>query len=51
MDICASGYRSGRRSHVDENGDCKTSFENYAVAMIDEVEIPQHIGKRFTLEY
>lgn len=36
---------------TDGNGDSKISFEDYAVAMIDEMEEPKHIGKRFTLAY
>lgn len=36
---------------TDDNGDSKISFEDYAVAMIDEMEDPQHIGRRFTLAY
>jgi len=36
---------------MDENGDSKISFEDYAVAMIDELEEPKHTGRRFTLAY
>ena len=36
---------------ADAKGDSKISAEDYAVAMIDEVEKPKHIRKRFTLAY
>jgi uncharacterized protein len=36
---------------VGANGQSRISIEDFAVAMLDEVETPQHIGKRFTLGY
>jgi hypothetical protein len=36
---------------VDENGLSTVSLEDYAVAMIDELENPQHVGQRFTIGY
>ena len=36
---------------TDENGLSKISLEDYAVAMIDEMENPQHVGRRFTIGY
>lgn len=33
------------------NGDSRISVENYAMAMIDEVERPTHIRQRFTVGY
>ncbi|MGC3982333.1 MAG: NAD(P)H-binding protein [Steroidobacteraceae bacterium] len=35
----------------DANGESKISIEDFAVAIIDEVEKPQQIGKRFTVGY
>ncbi len=35
----------------DANGMSRISVEDYAVAMIDEVEKPQHIRQRFTVGY
>ena len=35
----------------DAKGDSRISAEDYAVAMIDEVEQPRHIRKRFTAAY
>jgi hypothetical protein len=35
----------------DENNESRISAEDYAVAMIDELENPQHIRRRFTLAY
>jgi putative NADH-flavin reductase len=36
---------------VDEKGECRISAQDYAVAMIDELEEPQHIRKRFCVAY
>lgn len=36
---------------TDEHGLSKISLEDYAVAMIDELENPQHAGQRFTIGY
>ena len=35
----------------DEKGDSKISQEDFAIAIIDEVEKPKHIRKRFTVGY
>jgi hypothetical protein len=35
----------------DDSGKSHISYEDYAVAMIDEVERPRHQGKRFTVGY
>ena len=36
---------------VDEKGDSNISVEDYAIAMLDEVEKPQHHMERFTIGY
>lgn len=36
---------------TDENGQSHISFEDYAVALLDEVEKPQHAGRRFGVAY
>lgn len=36
---------------VDQNGQSHISTQDYAVAMIDEVEQPQHLRRRFTVGY
>ncbi|MFI8995348.1 NAD(P)-dependent oxidoreductase [Streptomyces sp. NPDC053542] len=36
---------------ADENGSSRISTEDYAVALLDEVEKPRHIGERFTVGY
>ena len=36
---------------VDEKGESRISVEDYAVAMIDEFEKPQHHNERFTIGY
>ncbi|MEE8413157.1 MAG: NAD(P)-dependent oxidoreductase [Dehalococcoidales bacterium] len=35
----------------DKNGDSKISRQDYAVAMLDEMENPKHSGERFTIAY
>ncbi len=35
----------------DANGESRISVQDYAVAMIDEVEMPHHIRRRFTVGY
>ena len=36
---------------VDAEGQCRISTQDYAVAMIDELEEPQHIRQRFCVAY
>ena len=36
---------------VDENGNSHISVEDYAVAMVDELEQPKHHCERFTIGY
>jgi uncharacterized protein len=36
---------------MDENGQSRISAEDYAVALVDELENPQHIRRQFTLAY
>jgi putative NADH-flavin reductase len=36
---------------VDANGESRISVQDYAVAMIDELEQPAHIRQRFTVGY
>jgi putative NADH-flavin reductase len=36
---------------VDANGRSAISYEDYAAAMIDEIEKPQFINKHFTAGY
>ncbi len=35
----------------DANGESRISVQDYAMAMIDEAEKPQHIRQRFTVGY
>ncbi|MGK5641053.1 NAD(P)-dependent oxidoreductase [Streptomyces sp. URMC 126] len=43
-------YRTGLDDLVvDENGKSRISAEDYAVALVDEIEKPRHIGERFTV--
>lgn len=45
-------FRLGTEQLVtDENGNSKISAEDYAIALLDEVENPQHIRARFTAAY
>jgi hypothetical protein len=41
----------GEQLVVGENGKSEISMEDYAVALLDEVEKPQHERKRFTVGY
>lgn len=36
---------------VDEKGNSSISMEDYAIALVDEIEKPQHIKQRFTVGY
>jgi putative NADH-flavin reductase len=36
---------------VDEKGKSAISFEDYAVALLDEIEEPRHLKKRFSIGY
>jgi len=36
---------------VDENSKSSISYEDYAVAVLDELENPQHVRQRFTVGY
>ncbi|HJU39567.1 MAG TPA: NAD(P)-dependent oxidoreductase, partial [Tahibacter sp.] len=45
-------FRLGRDALlVDANGDSRISVQDYAVALIDEVEKPAHSRQRFTVGY
>ncbi len=45
-------YRVGKDQLLkNKEGDSKISTEDYAVAMLDELENPQHIRERFTVAY
>jgi putative NADH-flavin reductase len=45
-------YRlGGEQLVVDEAGQSRISMEDYAVALLDEVENPQHVRRRFTVAY
>ena len=45
-------FRLGKDQVVkDANGDSKISIQDYAVAMIDELEKPKHHRERFTIGY
>lgn len=45
-------YRVGKDQLLkDKNGESKISKQDYAVAMLDELEHPQHIRERFTVAY
>ncbi|NGO70217.1 NAD(P)-dependent oxidoreductase [Streptomyces boncukensis] len=51
------GERTGRyRTGVDDliadaGGDSRISAEDYAAALVDEIENPRHVGERFTVGY
>jgi putative NADH-flavin reductase len=41
----------GAQLLTDANGKSRITFEDFAIAMVDEVETPNHIRKRFTIAY
>jgi len=45
-------FRIGKDNPVfDENGNSRISYDDYAVALIDELENPRFIKQRFTIGY
>jgi uncharacterized protein len=45
-------YRAGKDHLVkDEKGESRISAEDYAVAIVDEIEKPKHLCERFTVAY
>jgi putative NADH-flavin reductase len=45
-------YRVGKDQLIkNKDGESKISTQDYAIAMLDELEHPQHIRKRFTIAY
>lgn len=45
-------YRvGGDQLLTDDDGQSRISIPNYAVAMLDEVETPQHPRQRFSVAY
>jgi putative NADH-flavin reductase len=45
-------YRTtGEQLLTDENGKSQITMEDYAVALVDEIEHPQHAGARFGVAY
>ena len=55
--LLGPGKRTGKfrlgtdRLLVDESGESKISIEDYAIAMVDELERPRHSRQRFTVGY
>ena len=49
---CTGKFRLGKDDlMVDKDGNIKISVEDYAVAMVDELETPAHHQERFTIGY
>lgn len=44
-------FRLGDNQLLTHDGGSSISFEDYAVAMVDELETPQHVRQRFTVGY
>lgn len=55
--VIQPGERTGRYRTTDdtilfdENGQSVISYEDYAVALLDELENPRHVGRRFGVAY
>lgn len=51
------GERTGRfriggdQPVLDANGESRISFEDLAIALVDEAELPKHVQRRFTIGY
>lgn len=43
--------KTGDQLLVDASGQSRISFEDFAVAVLDELERPEHIGRRFGVAY
>jgi len=41
----------GKQLVTDEKGESRISAEDYAVALVDELESPKHVRQQFTLAY
>jgi putative NADH-flavin reductase len=41
----------GDQPVVDSNGQSRISYEDLAVVIVDEVGLPRHVQRRFTLGY
>lgn len=41
----------GKQLVVDETGESRISAEDYAIALVDELESPRHVRQQFTLAY
>ncbi|MDH6221072.1 NAD(P)-dependent oxidoreductase [Streptomyces pseudovenezuelae] len=45
-------YRTGLdRPVVGDDGQARISYEDYAAALVDEIETPRHLNRRFTVGY
>ncbi len=44
-------FRLGRDELLTHAGGSSISFEDYAIALVDEIERPAHIRQRFTVGY
>lgn len=44
-------FRLGQDQLLTHHGGSSISFEDYAVAMVDELETPRHVRQRFTVGY
>jgi putative NADH-flavin reductase len=44
-------FRVGKDQLLRSETGSKISFEDYAIAMVDEIEDPKHIRQRFTVGY
>lgn len=45
-------FRTSAQGHLfDANGESKISSPDYAIAMVDELEKPQHLRQLFTVGY
>ncbi|MZF85503.1 NAD(P)H-binding protein [Streptomyces sp. SID5643] len=49
---CTGDYRTGLdHPVVGDDGQARISYEDYAAALVDEIENPRHLNRRFTVGY
>ena len=44
-------FRLGGDQLIANEADSSISFEDYAIALVDEIETPKHVRARFTVGY
>ena len=52
MQSSSGNFRLGKDKLItNDAGESRISMEDYAIAMLDEIEQPKHLRQRFTVAY